>query len=61
MRIINGKPKEDQKSQRVINTNGANYIEQIEGTMINVQGNTVIPQEIPRKDLSEDGSPAIDV
>jgi hypothetical protein len=62
VRIINGVVFEDGKpGKRVINSNGGNYVEKIEGDYI---AGTVIshtPAPTPtRKDLSKDGE-AIDV
>lgn len=60
-RIINGNYYEDGKpGKRVINTNGGNYTERIEGNVI--QGDVINASPKPkRKDLSKDGEPAIDV
>ena len=62
VRIVNGVYFEDGKpGKRVINTNGGDYVEKIEGNF--VQGNVVgkTPTSTPeRKDLSKDGD-AIDV
>ena len=62
-RIINGQYFEDGKpGTRIINTNGGNYTEKIEGDFVQVQGNVIGDQSKPkRKDLSKDGNPAIDV
>lgn len=61
-RIINGQYFEDGKpGTRIINTEGGNYTEKIEGDFI--QGNVIdfTPKPAPqRKDLSKDGE-AIDV
>ena len=61
-RIINGQYFEDGKpGTRIINTNGGNYTEKIEGDFI--QGNVIgkKPKSTPeRKDLSKDGD-ALDV
>ncbi|MEG4087459.1 hypothetical protein [Microcoleus sp. POL10_C6] len=61
-RIINGQYFEDGKpGTRIINTEGGNYTEKIEGDFI--QGNVIgsTPKSAPqRKDLSKDGE-AIDV
>ena len=61
VRIINGVVFEDGKpGKRVINTQGGNYVEKIEGDFI---AGTVINHSTPtpqRKDLSKDGE-AIDV
>jgi hypothetical protein len=62
VRIINGVVFKDGKpGKRVINTQGGNYVEEIEGDFI---AGTVInhkPSQAPtRKDLSKDGD-AIDV
>lgn len=61
-RIINGQYFEDGKpGTRIINTEGGNYTEKIEGDFI--QGNVVGKPPTPtptRKDLSKDGE-AIDV
>lgn len=60
-RIINGNYYEDgNPRKRVINTNGGDYIEKIEGDVVVVSGQT-IPGIPKRKDLSKDGKPAIDV
>ncbi|MEG4149528.1 hypothetical protein [Microcoleus sp. Pol12B5] len=63
-RIINGQYFEDGKpGTRIINTEGGNYTEKIEGDFIQVQGNVIgsTPKPDPqRKDLSKDGE-AIDV
>ena len=62
VRIINGVVFEDGKpGKRIINTNGGNYVEKIEGDF--VQGNVIgkTPTPTPeRKDFSKDGD-AIDV
>jgi hypothetical protein len=66
VRIINGVVFEDGKpGKRVINTQGGNYVEKIEGDFIQIQGNEIrsgkVPAPVPeRKDLSKDGD-AIDV
>ncbi|MEG4031884.1 MULTISPECIES: hypothetical protein [unclassified Microcoleus] len=61
-RIINGQYFEDGKpGTRIINTEGGNYTEKIEGDFI--QGNVIgsTPKPAPqRKDLSKDGD-AVDV
>jgi hypothetical protein len=61
VRIINGVVFEDGKhGKRVINTNGGNYVEKIEGDFI---AGTVINHSTPtptRKDLSKEGE-VIDV
>jgi hypothetical protein len=62
VRIINGVVFEDGKpGKRVINTNGGNYVEKIEGDYIagTVVNHTPTPAPT-RKDLSKDGD-AIDV
>jgi hypothetical protein len=59
VRIINGQYFEDGKpGTRIINTEGGNYTEKIEGDFI--QGNVVGKPAPTRKDLSKDGD-AIDV
>ena len=59
-RIINGVVFEDGKPEkRVINTNGGNYVEKIEGDFI--AGTVINRKPTPtRQDLSKDGD-AIDV
>jgi hypothetical protein len=60
VRIINGVVFEDGKpGKRVINTNGGNYVEKIEGDYI--AGTVIHHKPTPtRQDLSKDGD-AIDV
>ncbi|MBE9122114.1 hypothetical protein IQ269_15180 [Tychonema sp. LEGE 07199] len=60
VRIINGVVFEDGKpGKRVINTNGGNYVEKIEGDFI--AGTVINYKPTPtRQDLSKDGD-AIDV
>ncbi|MEG4171557.1 MULTISPECIES: hypothetical protein [unclassified Microcoleus] len=63
VRIINGVVFEDGKpGKRVINTQGGNYVEKIEGDFI--AGTVINHKTSPtpaRKDLSKDGEDAIDV
>lgn len=61
-RIINDQYFEDGKpGTRIINTNGGNYTEKIEGDFIQVEGNVINSKPTPqRKDYSQDGE-AIDV
>ena len=65
VRIVNGVYFEDGKpGKRVINTNGGNYVEKIEGDFIagRVINHKPSPTPTPtRKDLSKDGDDAIDV
>ena len=63
VRIINGVVFEDGKpGKRVINTNGGNYVEKIEGDFIAGRVINHKPSPTPtRKDLSKVGDDAIDV
>lgn len=63
VRIVNGVYFEDGKpGKRVINTNGGNYVEKIEGDFIAGRVINHKPSPTPtRKDLSKDGDDAIDV